>query len=242
MKCPRCGGELRRSQKDESYGLCDNCRKKYKWVDDKEDVEDSYEDDAEYEEKQTSILEKVEQSAVDAWQNRIKVSSKISAVKISEEQKKFQIKGTIPKNGKKSGIIGKSVKGIMAVSTLGLSLAVSGGKSVGKNVWFDFDQLLNYELIMDDSTVTTGGVGMALIGGLAFGGAGLIAGGITGKRKTKKTIENMMIKVTINDFNLPCIVIPLITKTTRVDSKEYRNALEEANKILSAFDVITHNK
>ncbi len=33
MKCPKCGDELRRSKKDPAYGLCDNCRKKIKWVD-----------------------------------------------------------------------------------------------------------------------------------------------------------------------------------------------------------------
>lgn len=34
MKCPRCGNELRQSTKDPNYGLCDNCRKKYKWLED----------------------------------------------------------------------------------------------------------------------------------------------------------------------------------------------------------------
>lgn len=32
MNCPRCGNKLRRSTKDPNYGLCDNCRKKYKWL------------------------------------------------------------------------------------------------------------------------------------------------------------------------------------------------------------------
>ncbi|RGU91289.1 hypothetical protein DWW31_14170 [Clostridium sp. AF15-17LB] len=32
MKCPRCGDELRRSSKNKDYGLCDNCRKKFKWT------------------------------------------------------------------------------------------------------------------------------------------------------------------------------------------------------------------
>lgn len=30
MKCPRCGNELVASKKDSSYGLCHNCKKKYK--------------------------------------------------------------------------------------------------------------------------------------------------------------------------------------------------------------------
>ena len=33
MLCPRCGNDLRRSTKDPNYGLCDNCKKKYKWYD-----------------------------------------------------------------------------------------------------------------------------------------------------------------------------------------------------------------
>lgn len=31
MKCPKCGEELRRSQKDPAFGLCDNCKVKYRW-------------------------------------------------------------------------------------------------------------------------------------------------------------------------------------------------------------------
>lgn len=46
MKCPRCGKELRRSKKDPSYGLCDNCRKKYRWVE--ESDFDDYEEDTEF--------------------------------------------------------------------------------------------------------------------------------------------------------------------------------------------------
>lgn len=45
MKCPKCGEDLRRSKKDPNYGLCDNCKKKYKWVD---DYEEDYEEDKDY--------------------------------------------------------------------------------------------------------------------------------------------------------------------------------------------------
>lgn len=49
MKCPKCGDELRRSKKDPNYGLCDNCRLKFKWV------EDDYDDYEEYVEEKPSI-------------------------------------------------------------------------------------------------------------------------------------------------------------------------------------------
>lgn len=41
MKCPRCGEELQRSKKDPNYGLCYNCRKKFKLVNENNfDIED----------------------------------------------------------------------------------------------------------------------------------------------------------------------------------------------------------
>ena len=78
----------------------------------------------------------------------------------------------------------------MAFYTLGLSLAVEkmikSGTKIGNNVWFNFSDLMSYELIEDDSVVTSGGVGQALIGGALFGGFGAVAGGITGKRVQKR--------------------------------------------------------
>ena len=81
-----------------------------------------------------------------------------------------------------------------------------------------------------------------MIGGALFGGAGSIAGAITGKRVQKKRIDSLYIKVTLNNFDTPCILIPLITKPTKTNSKEYQSAFQEAHKILSVLDVISHNQ
>ena len=37
-------------------------------------------------------------------------------------------------------------------------------------------------------------------------------------------------------------MIPLITKPTKTNSGEYKNAFTLSHQILSVFDVITHNK
>lgn len=175
------------------------------------------------------------------------VIQKVSAVQIDEVNRKFRVHGAVPVNGKKTGIIGGTAKGLLAVSTLGMSVAASkvlggGKKKVGSKEWFDFDDLVSYELLEDDAIVTSGGVGQALIGGLIAGGAGLIAGGITGKRVQKKRIESLGIRITINNFLFPCILIPLITKSIKTNSKEYQIAFDEAQKILSVLEVIAHNQ
>lgn len=175
------------------------------------------------------------------------VIQKVSAIQVDAANHMFRIHGAVPVNGKKTGIIGGTAKGILAVSTLGMSVAASkvlggGKKKVGSKEWFDFDDLVSYELLEDDAIVTSGGVGQALIGGLIAGGAGLIAGGITGKRVQKKRIESLGIRITVNNFSSPCIMIPLITKSTKTNSKEYQIAFNEAQKMLSVLEVIAHNK
>ena len=61
-------------------------------------------------------------------------------------------------------------------------------QKVGNKEWLDYADLLNYDLLEEDSLVTSGGIGQALIGGALFDGVGAIAGGITGKRTQKKKI------------------------------------------------------
>lgn len=175
---------------------------------------------------------------------KYKATQKIGVVKIDEVNRKFQISGAV--SVKKNSLAKKSIKGIMAFYTLGLSLAVEkmikSGTKIGNNVWFNFSDLISYELIEDDSVVTSGGVGQALIGGALFGGFGAVAGGITGKRTQKKKVESLCIKATLNSFDCPCVLIPLLSKPTKINSSEYKRAFDEAHHILSAFDVITHNK
>ena len=82
-------------------------------------------------------------------------------------------------------------KGMMAVSTLGMSVAAekmlgASKQRVGNKEWLDYSDLISYELLEDDSVVTSGGVGQALVGGALFGGFGAIAGGITANRTQKK--------------------------------------------------------
>ncbi len=187
------------------------------------------------------------QVAIENIHNAIRATKHVGPVQIDEIHQMFRISGSIPVNGKKDGLGKTALKGMMAVGTMGMSVAagklLGGGKQkVGNKEWLDYSDLLNYELLEDDSIVTSGGVGQALVGGALFGGVGAIAGGITGKRVQNKRIESLYIKVTVNNFTCPCIMLPLITKPTKTNSKEYETAFNQAHQILSVLDVIVHNK
>ena len=238
ITCPECGKEF-----SDKAPACPECGCPI----DSMDLSTPLEIDAS-EEVAQSTLGAIASSAVSKLkENRenAKHIKKIGIITINELDNTFKIHGAAaPK--KKSGLVGGMFKGAMAVSTMGLSVAagkaLGGGKKVGSKEWYSFDELVNYELLEDDSLVTSGGVGQALIGGALFGGFGAAAGGITGKRIQKKKIESLFIKVTLNSFETPCIMIPLITKPTKTNSSEYKSAFQEAHQILSTLDAISHNQ
>lgn len=167
-----------------------------------------------------------------------KRTDKVGPVEIDRVNKYYRIHGA-RKVANKTGIVKGTGKAVLAISTMGLSLMFDKDKN--DTIWHPFSDLVSYDLIINNNTVATGGVGMALIGGIAFGGLGLVAGAITGKRKNTTRIEHMTIRVTSNDFSSPVSMIDIIRKPVKNTSKDYKQAVETAQKILGILDVIAHN-
>lgn len=167
-----------------------------------------------------------------------KATSKVGNIQVDEVSSLFKVT-----NAKRESFDKKKSKlggATMFMLTGGMSSVVGlASKSfTGKGI-YRYTDLLAYELLEDDSQVTKGGLGSAVVGGVVFGGVGAIIGGVTGKKKTKKVIESMMIKITVNDIDNPMLVIPFITKSTKVKSKDYKAAHTDAHKMLSMLAVIT---
>ena len=169
--------------------------------------------------------------------------TKVGNITIDEENKEFKIDSVVSKD---RSIMSKAALTLM---TGGLFMMIPKG---GKNStgWKSFDDLISYELIQNDDVVVTGGVGKAIIGGSVmsviggglWGIAGALVGGMTSKRTSSKKIHSLDIRVTIDDFKNPCLFIHLLKKPVKSDSKEYLKIVEEAQRILSTLDLITHHK
>ena len=101
-----------------------------------------------------------------------------------------------------------------------------------------FKDLISVELIENGSTVASGGLGSALAGAALFGDAGMIAGGIVGKKKISDICESLQIKLTVNDLSNPALFIDVIRSKTAKGSLKYRNDFELAQKIVSVLNVI----
>lgn len=80
----------------------------------------------------------------------------------------------------------------------------------GSDVLIGFDELISFELVVNDTVQQTGGLGTAVAGGLLFGAPGAIAGGIVGKKAEKK-ITHMSIRVVLDHPYFNEVYYPFIS-------------------------------
>lgn len=102
---------------------------------------------------------------------------------------------------------------------------------------YNYKDIIEYELLEDGESVTKGGLGRAVAGGILFGGVGAVVGGVTGKRKTKTTVNSLKIKITVNDINNPNIYIELMQMPAKTNNPLYKEAYETAQEILSSLSI-----
>lgn len=79
---------------------------------------------------------------------------------------------------------------------------------------YSFKDILSSEIVEDGHSVTktsrTSQIGGALLGGIVFGGAGAIIGGLSGKTKTHNSVTRIDVLITVNDPKSPILTINLI--------------------------------
>lgn len=103
---------------------------------------------------------------------------------------------------------------------------------------YNYNDIVSFELIEDGSSISKGGIGKAIAGGILFGGAGAIVGGVTGKKKIKNVCSKLQIKITVNDTEKPVEYINLINIETKKDGFVYKTAYSTAQEILSILEII----
>ncbi len=112
-----------------------------------------------------------------------------------------------------------------------------GGKVKNPRI-HSYDDVVDFELLEDGGSIVKGGLGRAVAGGILFGGVGALVGGATGKRTGKPTCTSLKIKITLNDMASPTEYIYLITSETKKNSIIYRTYANQAQEILSLFQVM----
>lgn len=115
-------------------------------------------------------------------------------------------------------------------------------KKIENSTIYEYSDIIDFELMEDGNTVSKGGLGRAVAGGLLFGGVGAIVGGVTGGKKAKQTCTSLRIKITINDLRNPVIYISFITAEVKKQSILYTSAYHTAQEVMSMLQVMCETK
>lgn len=111
-------------------------------------------------------------------------------------------------------------------------------KKIDNSTVYDYSDIVDFELLEDGNSISKGGLGRAIAGGLLFGGVGAIVGGVTGGKKAKQTCTNLKIKITLNDLRNPVIYIPFISSEVKKDSFVYTSSYSSAQEIMSMLQIM----
>ncbi len=103
---------------------------------------------------------------------------------------------------------------------------------------YNYDDIVNFELLEDGESVASGGLGRALVGGILFGGAGAIVGGVTGRKKTKEICNSLRLKVTVDNIDEPVVYIDFIDTPLKRSNDIFKGIAEMAQESLSTFQLI----
>lgn len=106
-------------------------------------------------------------------------------------------------------------------------------------VIFRFDELCKFELLQDGDSVCGGGLGLSLVGGALFGGAGAVAGAVVGSKKTKKILNSLDIVITTNrPFRTGLRIDLLPFGSCKSNSTTYKMCMNEATDAMQFLNAI----
>lgn len=103
---------------------------------------------------------------------------------------------------------------------------------------YQYQDLLSFELEEDNETVSSGGVGRAIAGGVLFGPGGAVVGAMTGKKRTKNYCESMQVRISLKCADPDVVYLTFIEKKTKTKSSDYKKAVDAATKCMTALEQV----
>lgn len=107
---------------------------------------------------------------------------------------------------------------------------------------YNYSDIVGFELLEDGESITKGGLGSAVAGGILFGGVGAVVGGVTGGKKSKSICNSLKIKITVNNINNPTVYIKFLNTATKKNSFTYKTLYNSAQECLSTLQLICNSQ
>lgn len=101
---------------------------------------------------------------------------------------------------------------------------------------FKYDNIVDYELLENGSSLSKGNVGGALLGGALLGSTGAIIGA-TSKQENIKICDSLVIKLTLRDTYRKVVYLNFITQSIPISSQQYKITYTLAQNCMSLLKI-----
>jgi hypothetical protein len=107
---------------------------------------------------------------------------------------------------------------------------------------FNFNDLIESEIIIDNNSITKTNRGKqligAVVGNVVAGVGGMIVGGLSSEKITSERIKNISLKLTFNDMNNPICKFDFLDTSVSKDSHDYKVAMNFIERWYGYFTII----
>ena len=107
---------------------------------------------------------------------------------------------------------------------------------------YSFNDIMESEIVVDGNTIvktsTTSTVWRAVVGGVLTGGVGAVIGGVTGKKSHNEMVNNIDLKICVNDSSNPFYRIRFLDTECKKGDYLYKTTYQNAERwhgIISTF-------
>lgn len=162
----------------------------------------------------------------------------VSAQSESEKGKKREVLYNSIKNGQISGFC-PTISISNSEHTFGLYVDEKNKKILVADFTTEyrrtipFNDIIECSILENGSTVQSGGVGRAIVGGALAGGVGAIVGATT--RSSKAVLSSLTVRIVTKNINNALCEIPIIRTEIKRDSNEAKEAIKSSQQIYATI-------
>lgn len=174
-----------------------------------------------------------------------------SKIKVNEERTKDKVYNTITQLNYKYDklLMANDLKSVIGFNKENKSILLLNRNKLEEDFnhkMVNFEDIIEVKIKRNSETLTTTSRGSQLasatVGGLAFGGIGMLIGGLSGSSKSSTLTKKLSLEIVINDFDYPVFEIVFINMSNGLNESDelFKILTKDLDHWYRVFTVIIH--